>query len=208
MIVLHHNLTIGGGLLTPSVEHFDLFGNGEVATPFKFKPTSILQVNEVECHSWKTIKAIKTRAHIESSKYASPNIKHFTSAMAIPPYLTQSIISLQAPFVAGIFLETLKVAAAHNKDKTASVPTYTESLKEIIVHLWTAHHGHIKSVKTSPHVSPAISKLVNKLPKEYILSSKLDPKPRSAHIKDLIGPPTVMDQMNARLGQLVSKSIM
>ena len=51
MIVLHHNLTIGGGLLTPSVEHFDLFGNGEVATPFKFKPTSILQVNEVECHS-------------------------------------------------------------------------------------------------------------------------------------------------------------
>ena len=43
--------SIFDGLLTPSVEHFDLFGNGKVATPFKFKPTSILQVNEVECHS-------------------------------------------------------------------------------------------------------------------------------------------------------------
>ena len=71
MIVLHHNNTkIGGGLLTPSVEYFGLFGNGEVATPFIFKPTTILHVNEVECLSWKTIKAIKNKAGIESTKDA------------------------------------------------------------------------------------------------------------------------------------------
>ena len=60
IVILHHNTKIGGGLLNFKTEHFGLLGGGTTANPFKYKPTSILAINEVECSAWDTIKAIES----------------------------------------------------------------------------------------------------------------------------------------------------
>lgn len=51
IIILHHNTKIGGGLLHPSVEHSVLFGSGKVGTPFKYRPTLIIKINEIDAPS-------------------------------------------------------------------------------------------------------------------------------------------------------------
>ena len=59
MTILHYNKKIGGDLICPHAEHFGIFGYDKVATPFKFKPESILKINEINAPSWPTVQAIK-----------------------------------------------------------------------------------------------------------------------------------------------------
>ena len=84
MVILHHNKKIGGGLLNPKTEHFGLFGGGTTAHPFKYKPSSILTINEVECPAWGTIEAIKSPKDLEAACDANPTIRHFPNAVSLP----------------------------------------------------------------------------------------------------------------------------
>ena len=77
MVIVHHNTKIGGGLLNPTVEHFGLFGDGSTAIPLKYKPTSILMINEVESPAWDTINAIKDAADLQAARDENPTIRHF-----------------------------------------------------------------------------------------------------------------------------------
>ena len=85
MTILHHNTKVGGDLLCPNIEYFGLFGQGAVAMPFKFKSTALLKVNEIDSPSWATIQAIATPADLTAARDATPNLRHFTSAIVIPP---------------------------------------------------------------------------------------------------------------------------
>ena len=205
MTILHHNTKVGGDLLCPDAEYFGLFGQGKVAMPFKFKPTSILKVNEVDSPSWDTIQAIKTPDDLTAARDATPNLRHFTSAIAIPPYLTQALMSLQGPSVADIFMEVLRVLALFDTEKEESVPQTSETNKDILSYLWGVHNDLIESVPTSPHVSSTITKLVKE-----IHSKSLHTTPTPSATVDLTDPTRdrYFDQMNARLGTLVSNSIM
>ena len=91
-------------------------------------------------------------------------------------------------------------------EKEDSVPASTEINKDIITYLWGVHNDLIAPVPISSHVSSTITNLVKE-----IHSQNLHTKPPSktaVRFEDLTGPPKVMDEMNARLGQLVSNSIM
>jgi len=75
-----------------------------------------------------------------------------------------------------------------------------------MAYLWGVHHNHIEAVPTSPQISNNIHKIIIDIHKDNIKSSE---NPRnSTHVEDLTGPPKVMEQMNACLGQLISNSIM
>ena len=206
MTILHHNTKIGGDLLCPQAEHFGLFGHDTVAMPFKFKPESILKINEVDSPSWATIQAIQTPEDLETARDITPNLRHFPSAMAIPPYLTQALMSLQGPSASDVYMEVLRVSTEFDREKEDSVPPSTEINKDILPYLWGVHNKLIEPVSISPHVSKTITNLVDDIHSQN-LHSKPTPPPR-VHFEDLTGTPQVMDQMNTRLGQLVSNSIM
>ena len=206
MTILHHNTKIGGDLLCPQAEHFGLFGHEKVATPFKFKPKSILKINEIDAPSWAIIQAIQTPADLEAARDITPNLRHFTSAIAIPPYLTQALMNLQGPSASEVYMEVLRVSEIFDSEKEDSVPPSTEINKDILTYLWGVHKNLIEPVSTSPHVSSTITNLVKAIHMQN-LHTKATPTP-TVQFEDLTGPPRVMDQMNARLGQLVSNSIM
>ena len=203
MTILHHNTKIGGGLLKPKVEHFGLFGGGTTAIPLKYKPTSILTINDVERSAWHTIKAIQITEDLEASRDANPMIRHFPNAISLPPLITKFLILLEAPTVAEMFMSTLEAAIDFEKDKADTVPSATEILKDIIPYLWAAHHKQIDTAKTSPHISKDISAKTVSLHNNKILTIPVS-SPIQINVEDLTGPPKAMDQMNARLGQLVS----
>lgn len=67
-IILHHNTKIGSDLIHSQAEYFRLFGHNKVAISFKFKPMSLLKVNEIDPPSGATIeatKSMKTRKQLE-----------------------------------------------------------------------------------------------------------------------------------------------
>ena len=206
MIILHHNTKIGGGLLNPTVEHFGLFGGGTTAIPLKYKPMSILTINEVESPAWDTIKAIKTPEDIEAARDANPTIRHYPNAVSLPPFITKALLPLESPTAADMFMATIEAANEFDKNKEDTVPSATESLKEILPYLWAAHHKKIGTVETSPHISKEIARKSTLFHNTEILTIPLPSKP--IQVEDLTGPPRVIDQMNTRLGQLVSNSIM
>ena len=125
MMILHHNTKIIGTLLSPSTEHFGLFGHEKHAIPFKFKPESILKVNDIETPSWATIQAIKNPEDLEVARDATPNMRHFTSAITIPPFLTKELITMQAPSPADVYMKILQVSEDFDKDKADTVPAST-----------------------------------------------------------------------------------
>ena len=104
-------------------------------------------------------------------------------------------------------MATLEAENDLEKDKADTVPSATESLKEIFPYLWAAHHKQIGTVKTSPHISKDIVAKTVSLHNNKIITIPVSPTIQ-INIEDLTGPPKVMDQMNAWLGQLVSNSIM
>lgn len=108
--ILHHNSKVGGGLLNPTINHFGLFGCGKIATPFKFKPTSILKINKIDAPSWDTIKSIKNKEDLQAARDATPNIHHFTSAIATPLFLAKALIAMEASGASDIFMEALYVS--------------------------------------------------------------------------------------------------
>ena len=79
-------------------------------------------------------------------------------------------------------------------------------MKYILPFLWGAHHGLIETVHTSPQVSSQVTKKTNEIHKESIKNQEEVTK--KVNFEDLTGPPQVMEQMNARLDQLVSNYIM
>ena len=108
IIILHQNTKIRGGLLKPKVESFGLFGGGTTTTPLKYKPTSILTINEIEIPVWDTIKAIHIPEDLEASRDANPMTRHFPNAVSLPPFITKALISLKAPTAADVFMATLE----------------------------------------------------------------------------------------------------
>ena len=170
MVILHHNTKIGGGLLNPKIEHFGIFGGGSTAHPFKYKPTSILTINEVESPAWDTIKTIASPEDLEAARDANPTIRHFPNAVSLPPFITQALINLESPTAADMYIAVLKAAEVFDKDKADTVPSATESLKEILPYLWAAHHKKIGTVETSPHISKDITNISSSLHKEKIIS--------------------------------------
>ena len=97
MVILHNNTKVGGDIINENIECFGLFGKGKLAIPLKYKLVSILKSNEVEIPSWNTIKSVSNAEDLEAAKDASPTIKHFTSAIVIPPFITKAVIVLQDP---------------------------------------------------------------------------------------------------------------
>ena len=81
MVILHHNKTIGGGLLNPKTDHFGLFGGRTTTRPFKYKPTYILTINEVECP-----RVIKPPENLEAAHNANLTIRHFHNAVSLTPF--------------------------------------------------------------------------------------------------------------------------
>ena len=135
MIILHHNTQIGGGLLKPKVEQFGLFGGRKTVTPLKYKPTSMLTINEVESPAWDTIKAIQTSEDLEASRNANPTICHFPNTVSLLPFITKALIWLKAPTAVDVFMATLEAANDFEKDIADTVPSATENLKDIIPYL-------------------------------------------------------------------------
>ena len=132
MIILHHNTKIGGDLLCPRAEHFGIFGHDEVVIPFKFKPKSILKINEINAPSWPTIQAIKTTEDLEAVRDATPNLRHFTSAISIPPYLTKYLMTLQGPSASDVYMEILRISEIFDTEKEDPVPASAEINKDIL----------------------------------------------------------------------------
>ena len=186
MMILHHNTKIGGSLLNPNTEHFGLFGHEKQAIPLKFKPESILKVNEVETPSWATIQNVTTTEDLNAARDANPVLCHFTSAIAIPPFLTKELISMQAPSPADVYMKTLQVFEDFDRDKAESVRDSTAISETILTYLWGVHHNLITPVATSPHVSPQITQSVINSHRENIT---LPPHPRKPTSKTSQPPP-------------------
>ena len=85
MVLIHQISKVGGDLLNPALEYFGLTGFGTSSTPVRFTAKSILTINEVECPSWATIKAIKTPAALKAANTRTPSLSYFTNAIPIPP---------------------------------------------------------------------------------------------------------------------------
>ena len=97
MMLIHQISRVGGDLLNPRIEFFGLSGFGESAIPVKFCPKSILTINEVEAPSWITINAVSTPAGLQGARDAIPVVMHFTSAIPLPPFITEVIAPFNAP---------------------------------------------------------------------------------------------------------------
>ena len=157
MIVLHNNSKVGYGILNKNIECFGLFGEGKSAISLKYKPISILKTNKVEISSWNTIKNVSNANDLEAAKDASPTVKHFTSAIAIPPFITKVVISLQDPSPGDILVAALKAADEFDvNNSNPNVPTSIDTTKAIIAFLWESHHKNIVPVGTAPTSSPTI----------------------------------------------------
>ena len=154
MVILHHNKKNGGGLLNPKTKHFGLFGGGTTAHSFKYKPTSILTINEVECP-----RAIKSPEDLEAARDANPMIRRFPNAVSLTSFLTQAIINLESPTAADMYIAALTAVEKIDDIKTDRSPSATESLKKILPYLWAAHHKMVSTVETSPHISKAVANM-------------------------------------------------
>ena len=117
MKILHHNTKIGGDLICPQAEHFELCGLNEVAIPFKFKPKSILMINEIDAPSCPTIQSIKTPEDLEVARDATPNLRHFTSAISTPSYLTQALMILRGPSASDVYMEIIRISEVFETEK-------------------------------------------------------------------------------------------
>ena len=91
MIILHHTNKIGGDILNKSTEYFGLFGEGKIIIPQRFKPESILKINEIEGPSWDTFKITKTVDNLEGAKDSNPAVMHYMNAVSPPPFTNPSI---------------------------------------------------------------------------------------------------------------------
>lgn len=89
----------------------------EIYCHFKFKPTSLLKVNEIDFPSWATIQVTKTLEDCEVARDAISNLRHFTSAITIPPYLAQAHMSLQGPSASEVYMEILQVSEVFDTEK-------------------------------------------------------------------------------------------
>jgi len=135
MTILHHNTKLGGDLLCPQAEHFGLFGYDRVGIPFKLKPESLLKINEIDAPSWTTIQAIKTPENLAAARDATPNLRYFTSAIAIPPFLTTALMALLGPSATDVFMEVLRASTKLDAQKESSAPASTEINKDISAYL-------------------------------------------------------------------------
>lgn len=150
MIIIHHNTKIGGILLNPTVEHFGLFGPVSSVTPLKYLLTPILKGKKFT-PTWDTIKAIKTKDDLQTTREADSYIRHFPNVVSLSPFLTKALISLTMPTATNVFLAMLEAAVKFYRTKEASVPSATYLLNVIIPYLWVAHHDHIGEVEVTSH---------------------------------------------------------
>jgi len=98
------------------------------------------------------------------------------NAVSLPLFITKAIISLKAPTAVDIFMATLEAANDFEKDKADTVTSATESLKEILPYLWTAHHNKIGTVETSPHISKDIAAKTASFHNNKILKIPVSPR--------------------------------
>ena len=131
MTILHHNTKIGDNLLNSASEHVGLFGHNKVAILFKFKSMSIPNINKVNAPSWAKIQAIKPPEDLDTVRHATPNYRHFTSTITIPPFLTKALVTLQGPSTSDVYMEILRASEAFDTKKEDSVLASSEIKKDI-----------------------------------------------------------------------------
>jgi len=135
MTILHHNTKLGGDLLCRQAEHFGPFVHDKVALPLKFKPEALPKINKIDAPIWATIQTIKNSENLAEARDATSNLCHFTSKIAIPPFLITALMAPQGPSVADVFVEVLRASTEFNAQKEASVPASTEINKNILAYL-------------------------------------------------------------------------
>ena len=206
-MLLHQISKVGGDLLNPRVEYFGLSGVGKSAVPVKFCPKSILTINEIEAPSWATIKAVTTPVGLNVAKDAIPKVTFLTSAIPLPPFLTEVIAPHRAPSAEDIFFLCLEAGTKYDASKAATDPPSSSSLKTLLPYLWAANKADIASVATSAQISRKIE-LKNKVLHQSFIDLPKPPTQTSSNSIDLTSTPPVLEQMNAKLAQLVSNNIM
>ena len=207
MMLIHQVSKVGGDLLNPRVEYFGLSGFGESAVPVKFCPKSILAINEIESPSWATLKAVTTPAGLEAAKDANPEPKIYTSAIPLPPFLTKVTAPHRAPSAGDIYFLCLEAGEKYDAEKEASDPPASATLKLLLPYLLAANLDDIASVPTSAQVSQKIELKNIELHKTFISQPKLITQATTS-TTDLTLTPPLLEQMNAKLAQLVSNGIM
>ena len=106
--VLHHTSKLGGDILDKKEVYFSLLGYSESALPVAYKPSSILTVTEVQCPTWTNLKGVTTEDALKTLAAGRTKTK-FTSALPIPPFLAASIMDLEDPSPANVFLRFKEV---------------------------------------------------------------------------------------------------
>lgn len=170
MTILYYNTRIGGGLLTPTVESFHLFGGGTSIPPLKYLPTSTITINEVESPAWDTVKNITTPEELQAVRNANSTIHHSPNAVSLPP-LIKALISLEFPAAANVFMATILVTEDFYKDKLATVQGSTGSLQKLLTYIRDTHYKNIGTVEKIPKVSKAILDKTAALHKDKIFTS-------------------------------------
>ena len=178
--VLHHCSKIGGDLLNKESIYFSLYGAEFTAIPVVFKPKSILTIAKVDCPSWTTLQAIKTKTDFLNAAPAAarPKSMFLTNGIPIPPFLTAAIIGLDCAPVYNVFMACQAAAKAFDKENKddATVPESTETMKVILTFLWAAHHNKIASVATQPSARPEIVQKLSELHLAFLTTDATPPK--------------------------------
>ena len=205
MMLLHQVSTVGGDILNKIQEHFGLFGSSNTAIPMKFASKALLQSNEVECPSWATLSMVTTEEGVQQAKDANASPVFMTSALSIPPFITKHLLPLNSPSAAKTFVEAQLAAKIFDTEKAPATPASASSMKKILPFLWSAHHGKIKTVPTSPQVSQAIAAACNQMHsifKENTTTTSNSSSPTNTT------DPSVFERMSANLEQMVANNIM
>ena len=81
MMLIHQISKVGGDLLNPKLEYLGLSVFDKSVIPVWFTSKSILTINEMECPSWDTIKAVKDLDTLKAVRYTTPSLSYFTIAI-------------------------------------------------------------------------------------------------------------------------------
>ena len=203
MMIVHHVATIGGTIVNRNVEHFGLFGAGAQATPLKFKPKSILTINEVEVPSWDTLKKATTTEEVAAARDVNGTATFLASAMPIPPFLTSALISIHPLSAAKAFVVVCQAAAEFEANKPAEVPSTIPTLKLILPYLWAADHDLISSVPTAPAYATAVINKATSLHTLHIAKPIVTFNPTRNNTSNDVSryaAPSILEKINGKLG--------